>query len=586
MLRAWHYGWFVAAVVCLSARLSFADEVLSLHEHELRAALAQDVIDPHQVLRALLGESGRFHSGDHEPDGFSVEILGFDDQGEEVRLIGDYSESGFRSLEHQGKTWRAFRHNKHCMKHEKGFPIIDEGSVQVKWSDLVKRSDSSSSQIDVSIAGMVSDRKDWVSAGYDCGLSEFRATASNGDLLVVHLRSPHDAVKFGSLISHASLWKDGQRTRELRRPARGHSPQRLPAFGRAELEALGDQIPKSDSAINQWIRTESPTHKLIYRVRGQHVETLMMLGGYTRRKGGKPISAPTSDQLKVEDLILNPLIGFAPAVVRCVPGSPIHPTSSWAVTPIQEDAAARWWDMELAITLSHGGEFVSNSQSLLTGRSDAPLKHRVMLAFGLATLGRPARLHIPEVQGEDQEILNAVLTTGREFPWRANQLDAMEAAANTANQEFLSFVAVDALVHANQFDRIPKSELSSWWNRYIVSDRVSAALNLLDNIYSDQPDAMAFHFQAERIRWPSIWKLSRYPASRRFLMSRIDSEAPRPIQELVLSALRMRARSALDQQRFDFMPRAECVEILAIPDFEVGGRDSEAGPARPFPTDP
>ncbi len=63
MFKTWLQVFFVVAVLCGMSQYSLGDDVLSAHEHELRAALAQDVIDPHQVLQACWASPGGFVRG-------------------------------------------------------------------------------------------------------------------------------------------------------------------------------------------------------------------------------------------------------------------------------------------------------------------------------------------------------------------------------------------------------------------------------------------------------------------------------------------------------------------------------------------
>ncbi len=176
MFKTWLQVFFVVAVLCGMSQYSLGDDVLSAHEHELRAALAQDVIDPHQVLQALLGESGRFRSGDHEPNGFSVEILGFDGIGQEVRLIGDSSDTGLRSVEFLSTTRMSFRHDRNALHfRSKLWSVSETGNVCISWDALDgKRREKPG--IDVSIAEMIGPEPEWTSVEYQSGLSELRAS--------------------------------------------------------------------------------------------------------------------------------------------------------------------------------------------------------------------------------------------------------------------------------------------------------------------------------------------------------------------------------------------------------------------------
>ena len=174
-------------------------------EEDLKSVLSQEPIDARQVLQALLGDSGRYRSGDREPQGFSVEIIGIDADNDEVRLIGDYSDAGFRSLEFHGQMSITFRHNQQMLRiKDKRYSLSDEGAVRVAWDTLSEANPTEECRIDVSIAGLLSSSDEWNSVEYDSGISQLRATNSKDETLIVCLRTPEDAEHQGSLISHAA----------------------------------------------------------------------------------------------------------------------------------------------------------------------------------------------------------------------------------------------------------------------------------------------------------------------------------------------------------------------------------------------
>lgn len=600
MFEPW-FRWLAVIAVCfLSAKLAAANDILTAHEHELLEALAQDVIDPHQVLQALLGESGRFHSGDHEPDGFSVEILGFNDKGEEVRLIGDSSDTGLRSLEFLSTSRISFRHNRNALHYRsKLWSVSETGNVRVSWDSLDGKQ-SGNPGVDVSIAGMIGPEPEWTSVEYQSGLSELRASDKANRTLIVRLRSPNDAARFGSSISHASLWKDGLCQRELRRPVRLESTQRLPKLGLQEFQHFHEQVTsdsKAVGALQSWFKNSGVPDSKALKGELAAPELLLALGSL-----GKPALLPFQE-LAINQMGLEKL---SPAILQEKSISDLarehvesrlfqesrgffHIVSMLrymqdmksAGLPIVDDAVIRNWQFETDTSLVVLHPFCRNFVESIVRREDVRLLSKARCAYALGRVGRPATLTIPRFDDEDQKTIQTWLSISWEQPYQEQSLQACRKIVKDSPVNSLVGIAKNCLLLRDQYDRIQDVEANRWWNR----NSVFSVSNISEFADVAKAEILLEAFEKDD-RWSNIWEMSRFPTSRRFLRSRLESNDPLPIRRLVLTALQHRALAAQNQQRFDFMSRAECEEILAIPDFEVSGRDSEAGPARPFPSEP
>ena len=120
-------------------------------------------------------------------------------------------------------------------------------------------------------------------------------------------------------------------------------------------------------------------------------------------------------------------------------------------------------------------------------------------------------------------------------------------------------VAVETLLRLDEYDRVPPERFQRWWDAEVIAaDRV--------------------------FRWDTLSMLTLHARNRVMLIEQLP-KAKSSLQREIVKNLRLRAESTLRTKRFDFMTDAECQKILALPTPPEPGKDTEGGPARPFPKD-
>ena len=120
-------------------------------------------------------------------------------------------------------------------------------------------------------------------------------------------------------------------------------------------------------------------------------------------------------------------------------------------------------------------------------------------------------------------------------------------------------VAVETLLRLDEHDRVPPECWQRWWDKEVVK---------ADKLF----------------RWDTLSMLSLHPGNRAVLIEQLPKAAA-PLHREIYVNLKLRAESTQRTQRWDFMTEAECEQILALPAPPTPGKDTEGGPARPFPTD-
>ncbi len=582
--------------LCLSELLTPRASWGAAHipEQSLKEALAQDGIDPHQILQALLGEAGRFRSGENEPDGFTVELIGLDIDGTEIRLIGDYSESGIRSLETHGRMTATLRHDQQMLRMlNKKYSLTEEGAVQVEWANVRSMSHGDPigpCRIDASIAGMLTRLEGWNSVEFDTGLSQLRASNSAGETLIVSLRTPDDAERHGSLISHASVWRDGTRIRELRRPARGTSSQRFPPFRLPQMQewnALQELPPKDQPGLKDWFDHGANAEPILRAKSPSSLEAFFALGSVTRMQNGEFLPDPLSEGGKAVEATLLGVDPAFPRIVNTFVGSSNKMTSPESDSPLNDDMVIRSWDLERSSSFAFVRLFMSNHVTILSKRGDVELAIRVRNASALGNMGRPMTFSIPTMDCVNHDLLEAILWSRWEFPCSQAHIDTcLDACKSMPMSNGLCAASVESLIRINRFDLVPVVLRDEWWANQVLRFKAKVSVEPAQaNVEESIVEGVVSKLIKGR-RWEVMWLLSRYPTSRAFLRERLQSTDPIKVKQMMRHSLRIRAESAMRNMRYDFMTRSECEEVLAIPEIEVGGRDLSDGPARPFPQVP
>ncbi len=179
----------------------------------------------------------------------------------------------------------------------------------------------------------------------------------------------------------------------------------------------------------------------------------------------------------------------------------------------------------------------------------------------LGDLGRPALFDFRFLEGlSDATFMEAILFSRWEWDWTAEHSAAcLKVLASEPVDSRAAFAAVESLVRMDEVDNVPKSHLLSWYDHAVC--RFGSDFNT------------------------AIGILSRQPTGRAFLLTRLGSKERAKIQTTIHWMLKLRAESTQRTKRWDFMTEAECEQILALPAPPTPGKDTEGGPARPFPTD-
>ncbi len=115
------------------------------------------------------------------------------------------------------------------------------------------------------------------------------------------------------------------------------------------------------------------------------------------------------------------------------------------------------------------------------------------------------------------------------------------------------------MLRLDAFDRIPPERWPNWWDNEVVK---------ADKVF----------------RWDTLSMLSFHPGNRAVLMKQLKTAAA-PLNHEIWKNLKLRAESTVRTRRWDFMTEEECQKVLTLPAPPTPGKDTEGGPARPFPKD-
>ncbi len=577
--------------VCLLGQMLYAEDQAD-PEADLRAVLAEEPLNPRRVLDTLIASPGMFDS-ESDTRGFSVELLGRQADGTEVRLVGDFTPGRFRGAEFRHGELVALRADEMaCVLRESEWTFIQDGAVRVSWSDLASHGEddvsSQPSRIAVSFFDMLGSSDKWTSVQMDPLAPGIRATSDDGETCLIALRTPHDVERYGSLISHVSYWRNGQLLREFRRPARTtNCQQRL-----AELDLSGLQLSSKDRShtvdmfdvYSQFRRGDAHLAQL----GDEGVRKAHGINDFMANTHQKPVDR-SLPQLSDEDrtTIMMQTLGPALEVSHAV-------NQTWTDFTLNklhsDDPAANWWRMELSSSHQSSNQLAASLLQRLAEKRHYPLDDRIKLADQLGDLGRPCILWAPSGNSPDRHIIEAVLFSRWEYPCQQSHIDACVSAITpeSTSPSKTELAAIESLLRMNRLDLVPQDRLELWWNHHVVfkgTRRVTTSPpsesilpGAITEVQHSENEARGFD------RWETMGLVSRFPTGRKFLLSRLDSSDPPITKRKIWSALQQRAESTLRQQRFDFMSRQECEEILAIPQVPEPGRDSESGMARPFPT--
>ena len=570
--------------LCLLGQMLYAEDQAD-PEAALRAVLAEEPFHPRRVLDTLIASPGMFDS-ETDTRGFSVELLGRQADGTEVRLIGDYSPPSFRRFEIIDRKLTKLQCDRSTMAvDEEGWPVTSGHVIRVDWSkgtDSGEVADSSNSdRLTASIFDMLDCTQPWKSVEYDSLVHGIRAVHSNGDTLIVVLRSPNDAEQFGSIISHASVWRNGKLIRELRRPTRNSdSEQVLPDISDKLLHDWSEMLASASREgrsvrLPDWLQYRDVHVVPINHDDKINFELQLKSASLIRPPHRKPDAASR----RLENSLLQQTTIWSQAL--SIASTLRHYRNDKSLeTLFTDDSAAMWWRMELFVSIEMVGRFVASTTPVLVDHIDAPLNDRAELAEAIGHIGRPGVMLDPFSESCDRLFIEAILFSRWEYPCSQSHVDACAHILSRPEEDHLNchLAAAETLIRLDRVDLIPKDRMERWW-----SHRVQL-------VGSGLPDAILasnrkIHSKMVQLkRWNNICLTSRYRSGRRFLLGRLASSESPQIKRLIWSALQQRAESTLRQQRFDFMSRQECEEILATPQIPDPGRDSEGGKARPFPT--
>ena len=573
-------------------------------ERLLKEALSQEALDPRQILTALLGEAGTFRSNGTDGGDISVELLGFDKDGNEVRLIGDVGASGFRSfVECQSALSMILRHDRDVIWAEKKqWTQREDRAVQIDWEALSSRGSvaTETSRMDVSISGMLPNVTDWTSVEFNARLSELRAIHRDGETLIVRLRTPDDSEQHGSLISHASVWREGHRVRELRCPARGESDLRMPRWSRPQFDVLMQkqslilgQSPSLPENMHlkgmrfcDWYQHGDKVGPVVEHENGSELERLFSFSDATRYKNGSPSELPSNASEFTELRLLDGSDLLPVYVGFCILQR--HNNGSTRSCPlINCDSAVDWRRIESFSSFTFLKLFVSNLVDVLAVGQKVTPEVRVRNASLCGTIGRPIGLSHRVKECPNRELLEALLWSHWEFPCSTSHVQACLDVLQKPMGSVAYPEAIECLVLLDHLDRVSSEKVSAWWagNVLRVGSGLPPEFNYDGENHNELSKPSARTTFIDFRRWRTIWFLSRFPTGRQVLRDRLETNDPLVVRQLALRALHLRAESAIRNQRYDFMSRSECEACLAIPEIGVGGRDLSGGKARPFPTD-
>ena len=570
--------------LCLLGQVLHAEDSAD-PEAELRAVLAEEPFNPRRVLDTLIACQGMFDS-ETDTRGFSVELLGRQADGTELRLIGDVTHGQFRSIEfHNGKMF-ALRSNESVFTLFDTSPSLEQtGTVEVGWNAYSSEGDetthtSSRHRIAASMEELLGNSRRWTSVVYDPLSQGIRAINGNGETCVVAMRSPSDTERYGSTIAHVSFWKGTQLVRELRRPMSeaGTAPQTLPEFDIVELDNISATQNRENLEIEIWSHLRRGDASLI----GLSEKTLQqierVLGFIGQSRGKKPGIGPRGTTYEEVTVEFFPKISIALGFVN----QKNHISVAGDCARLHsDDAATNWWQTEQLSSPNTANRLVDTLALMLVDRGDLSLDNRAMLADQIGDLGRPSALLAPLPNHPDRRLIEAILFSRWGYPCSQVHIDACARSLIPPETGGLHIhlTCVESLLRMDRLEMVAPGRLERWWT-HCVSNKDTRIMKIETSDDKTSAHAAPNEFK----RWETICLTSRFPSGRRFLISRLESSDPPVVKRKVWSALQQRAESTMRQQRFDFMSRQECEEILAIPQIPEPGRDSESGAARPFPT--
>ena len=609
--------WAACLCVCLFGQSVHADDDMgptpdppAATEAELRAVLAVEPVDPQRVLDALLASKGMFDS-ESETQGFSVELLGRQDDGTEILLLGDFWPGDFRSVEFRNRDIFAVRSDRHVMTQvDKKWSLTTDGAVRVDWNAIRSHQPVAASsephRINGSIHEMLEGTDPWKTAEWDRLSQGLRATNEKGDTLVVCFRTASDTEKYGSAISHVSLWHEGRLLRELRNPYR--LPVKYRCFGAATPERFQKWIDQQSGNLElekrenfwTWLQNvEQEQRDVDERVRHFFDKYLSNVIRFVGLQG----TAVSPEMQALEFSFRNGGFAEIMSTMRTLShAETAYPRNEMLIS----DQAVIWSRFEHNASPGVWSNFVISLLNYVASEKGITLNERVQLLSNLATSGRPGTLIDSLLDSEDHAIIEAVVFSQWQYPCNSAHREAcLNAITSTSeNTAFIRDAAIESFIHFDDTDSVPSSVIEDWWRRHVVEARcdesdfhVTSQIIPRDikkesvhlSIAAHQKEIQAADLAITDARFDRnrcISLLCRYPSGRRFLISRMKTKDPRTVKSALQTSLKITAMFTRRQKRFDFMSADECDMINELPDPSKGsglGVDREGGKAAPFP---